>query len=176
MRLQRRIGWTWLALWIVTLNLVASPWRALGGVVDERLRWLEWVVLAGGPPIGFTVGRFAREAAEENPRWTYPHVVRGCLLPPASLTALTMLALAAAGVDDPIGVVLTAFLSYWAGLDLAFGALPLMEGKPIASALRVAPEIARSPAASGETLRKSVRPRTTPRASRQEKSSIRSRR
>jgi hypothetical protein len=40
------------------------------------------------------------------------------------------MALTALGRRDSVGVVVTAFLAYWAGLDLAFGAVPLMEGKP----------------------------------------------
>ena len=45
-------------------------------------------------------------------------------------TATGLIVLRSSGNPDGIGVVLTAFLSYWAGLDLAFGAWPLVRGHP----------------------------------------------
>jgi hypothetical protein len=56
-------------------------------------------------------------------------LLRWALVPPAALTALSIAGLTALGARGPAGVVVTALLAYWAGLDLAFGALPLMEGR-----------------------------------------------
>lgn len=127
--LRRVLGWVWLAAWIVVLYLVAAPWRELGGLEDERLRWLEWFVLVTGLPVGFTMGRFARDAAVREARRTHARLLRFLLYPPAALTAVSLIALSVGGERGPIGIVVTAFLAYWAGLDLAFGAVPLMEGK-----------------------------------------------
>jgi hypothetical protein len=54
------------------------------------------------------------------------------LYPPAVVAAIALVALATGGERGPVGVVATAFLSYWAGLDVAFGAIPLLEGRSYA--------------------------------------------
>jgi len=126
---RKLAGTSWLVAWILVLYAVAAPWRNLGGLVDERLRWLEYVVLVTGLSIGFTVGRFGRDAAESGPGRTHARFLRFLLYPPAAITAAGLVVLTALGERGTIGVVVTAFLSYWAGLDLAFGAVPLMEGK-----------------------------------------------
>lgn len=126
---RKLAGTVWLAIWIVVLYAVAAPWRSLGGLVDERLRWLEYFVLLAGLSIGFTIGRFGRDAAEAYPSRTHARFVRFLLYPPAALTAAGLVVLTAVGERGPAGVAVTAFLAYWAGLDLAFGAVPLMEGK-----------------------------------------------
>ncbi len=130
-RLGRRkaAGYLWLALWAVVLYTVASPWTSLGGVVDERLRWLERVVLVTAPPIGFTIGQFARDAAVRDSRWTHLRLLRVLLYPLGLLTAGSLTLLLATGQRDPVGVITSAFLAYWAGLDAAFGAVPLLWGK-----------------------------------------------
>jgi hypothetical protein len=51
-----------------------------------------------------------------------------------------LIALSIVGERGPIGVVATAFLSYWAGLDVAFGAVPLMEGRSYAFARPLDPD------------------------------------
>jgi len=128
--LARRVaGFVWLLIWIFMLYLVAAPWRELGGIVDERLRWLEWFLLLVGLSVGFTVGRFGRDVAGPGTGRTHIHFLRFLLYPLALLTALALVALTLMDERDPIGVVVTAFLAYWAGMDLAFGAVPLMEGK-----------------------------------------------
>ena len=50
-------GWCWL-LW-----RLVEPWMGLGGLVDERLRWLVGVALGGGALLGWTGGELARPAA-----------------------------------------------------------------------------------------------------------------
>ncbi|MBZ5640710.1 MAG: hypothetical protein LAO51_18380 [Acidobacteriia bacterium] len=126
---RRLAGALWLLLWILVLYAVAAPWRSLGGLVDERLRWLEYVVLLAGLCLGFTIGRFGRDAASTVPGRTHARFLRFLLYPPAAMTAAGLVVLTALGERGPVGVVVTAFLAYWAGLDLAFGALPMMEGR-----------------------------------------------
>ncbi len=128
-RMRKAAGYLWLAAWVVVLYVVAAPWRSLGGLVDERLRWLEWCVLVTALPISFTAGRFARDAAVAGEKWTHLRLLRILLYPAAVLTAVGLVVLTWIGQRGPIGVVATGFLAYWAGLDLAFGAVPLMEGK-----------------------------------------------
>jgi hypothetical protein len=127
--IRRSAGFLWLLAWAVVLYLVAAPWRHLGGLVDERLRWLEWFVLLAGLTVGFAIGRHAREFAGPGTGRTHVGVLRLLMYPMAGLTALGLITLTLLGMRDPVGVVVTAFLAYWAGLDLAFGAVPLMEGK-----------------------------------------------
>ena len=122
-------GWTWLSAWIALLYVVAAPWRDLGGVEDERLRWLEAAVLLTGLCLGFTLGTLGRRAVLAMRGHTYARLLRWALVPPAALTALSIAGLTALQARGPAGVVVTALLAYWAGLDLAFGAVPLMEGR-----------------------------------------------
>lgn len=126
---RRVLGFAWLSAWISLLYLVAAPWRDLGGIEDERVRWLEYVVLLSALSIGFAVGRLGREAALAAPGRTHARFVRYLLYPPAVLTAAALVALSVLGGRGSIGVVVTGFLAYWAGLDLAFGAVPMMEGR-----------------------------------------------
>jgi hypothetical protein len=127
---RRAGGALWLLLWLVVLHVFTDPWRHLGGLVDERLRWLEGFVLGCGASLGFTAGRFRREAIERGDPRSRAAAMRVLLYPPAIVVAASVAALAALEEQDSIGVVVTAFLAYWCGLDLAMGALPLLEGKP----------------------------------------------
>lgn len=126
-------GYLWALAWITTLYAVAAPWRRLGGLESETLRWLEWTVLELGLILGFTVGRFARDRMEARAA-THVGVARVLLYPPAAVAAVALVALRVAGERGPVGVVTTVFLAYWAGLDLAVGAVPLMEGRSYAFA------------------------------------------
>ena len=127
--LRKLMGGVWLGAWIGLLYAVAAPWRHLGGVEDERLRWLEAAVLLTGLSLGFTLGCLGRRAVLEMRGRSYARLLRWALIPPAALTALSIVGLTALGARGPAAVVVTALLAYWAGLDLAFGALPLMEGR-----------------------------------------------
>ena len=127
---RKLLGYVWLTTWIAILYVVAAPWRRLGGLESELLRWLEWWALFGGTLLGFAIGRAARAVAEEDRSRTWASLLRVLLYPPGAVTAVSLLVLDLTGARGPVGVVFTAFLAYWAGLDLAFGALPLMEGKP----------------------------------------------
>jgi len=127
--LRKSAGWLWLSTWITLLYAVAAPWRDLGGVEDERLRWLEAAVLLTGLILGFALGSVGRRSVLAIRGHTYARLLRWALIPPAALTALALTGLTALGARGPAGVVVTALLAYWAGLDLAFGAVPLMEGR-----------------------------------------------
>lgn len=145
-------GHAWLFVWILVLWAVASPWRDLGGIESEFLRWLEAAVLGVGVTAGFLLGRVVRERVHVAP------AIRLALYPPAALTAVTLVALSLRGERGPIGVVTTAWLAYGAGFDLAFGAADLMEGKPGPFARRtfnVAPDTGSEPSAEGAIHRSS---------------------
>ena len=140
-QLARRVAGTiWLAAWVVVLWVVVSPWTDLGGLVDERLRWLEWFVLFTAVPVGLTVGTFAREAAGPGTGWSHLDLLRILLYPVGALTACALIVVAVLKHHDVIGVVVTAFLAYWAGLDLAFGAIPLLNGRSYRLARPLDPE------------------------------------
>jgi hypothetical protein len=112
----------------------------LGGLESERLRWLEWWVLSAGVALGFTMGRLARDWVVAGVGRTHARALRVALYPPAIVAATALVALSAVGERGPVGVVATAFLAYWAGLDVAFGAVPLMEGKSYAFARPLDPD------------------------------------
>jgi hypothetical protein len=126
---RRLAGWLWLAVWSALLYLIHSPWRELGGLVSERLRWSESFVLPLGLAVGCFAGRLGRRAARPTTGHCHASLLRVLMLPPAALAAAGLLALRLADWTDPIGVVFAAFAAYWAGLDLAFGAYPLMMGE-----------------------------------------------
>jgi hypothetical protein len=125
----RAAGWLWAAAWVGVLYLVTYPWKHLGGLVSEQLRWTEWFVLGMGFIAGSTVGVFCRDAARPGTGRSHAGLLRFVWLPVAATTAAAMLALVCAARRDAIGVVFTAFLAYWAGLDLSIGAVPLMQGR-----------------------------------------------
>jgi hypothetical protein len=139
--MARRIaGFAWLIAWCAVLWAVAAPWRNLGGLESERLRWLEWWALCSGIALGFTMGRGVRDWAQAGVGRTHAKALRFALYPPGAVAAVALVALATVGERGPVGVVATAFLAYWAGLDVAFGAVPLMEGKSYAFARPLDPE------------------------------------
>ena len=129
---RRALGTAWLLLWCGVLYLVASPWRALGGIESEFLRWLEWWTLCAGLALGFTIGRAVRDWARTGAGRSYARAARLIFHPPLLITACALVVLSERGERGPVGVVVTGFLAYWAGLDVAFGAVPRMEGKDYA--------------------------------------------
>lgn len=137
---RRALGGAWLLLWCAVLYVVASPWRALGGLESEFLRWLEWWALCAGIALGFTIGRAVRDWAQSGVGRTYARATRLIFHPPLLLTACALVILAERGERGPVGVVATAFLAYWGGLDIAFGAVPMMEGNDYAVLRGLAPD------------------------------------
>lgn len=138
--LRRIAGTAWLAAWCGVLWAVAAPWRNLGGLESERLRWLEWWALCAGIALGLTMGAGARDWARSGVARTHALALRVALYPPGIVAAIALVALASVGERGPVGVVATAFLSYWGGFDAAFGAVPLMEGKSYAFARPLDPD------------------------------------
>ena len=141
-RLARRrvAGAVWLAAWCGVLWAFAAPWRNLGGLESERLRWLEWWALSAGIALGLTMGAGARDWAKSGVGRTHALALRVALYPPGIVAAIALVALSSVGERGPVGVVATAFLSYWGGFDVAFGAVPLMEGKSYAFARPLDPD------------------------------------
>ncbi len=129
MRIRKLAGACWILSWTALLYLVAAPWRGLGGLENERLVWLEWLVLMAGLSVGATVGRFGRDFVLEGWGRTHARLLRIVLYPAGIVTAACLLVLAALEARGAIGVATTGFLAYWAGLDIAFAAVPLLEGK-----------------------------------------------
>ena len=115
--------------WAAALYLVASPWRELGGLIAERVRWLGWFVLYSGVVLGFALGDFIREARPPETLRDHWRLLRRMLYLPAALTAAWLVVLQTLGQRDAAGVVFTAFLAYSAGIDVALGAMPWMEGR-----------------------------------------------
>jgi len=120
----------------------AEKAEAAGLSLEEiGLMVLSLAIAFGGLALGFTVGRGVRDVASTENGRTHAAALRLLLYPPALLTATSLVALTATGGRrGVIGVVVTAFLSYWAGLDVAVGAVPLMEGKDYAFERRIAPD------------------------------------
>lgn len=129
---KRTLGAAWLLLWCGVLWCVATPWRALGGLESELTRWLAWWALTAGLAMGYTIGRAVRAWAASGPGRTHARSLRLVFYPPAAITVIALGALGIAGSRGPTGVVAMAFLAYWAGLDVAIGAVPLMDGKDYA--------------------------------------------
>ena len=88
---------------------------------------------------GFLAGRFVRDTMEDGGR-THARALRVILYPPAAMTAMSLVAMAVVGDRGTAGVIASIFLAYWGGLDLAIGAVPLMEGRSYAFARPLAAE------------------------------------
>lgn len=127
--LRKLAGWCWLLAWAWVLWQVARPWRDLGGLVGERLRWAERFVLGAGVVVGCQAGAWGRAWSRPGSGRSHARLLRFLLWPQAAAVAAALLTLRLFGVEDPIGVVVTGFLAYWAGLDTAFAAWPLVLGQ-----------------------------------------------
>ena len=111
---RRLIGLIWLAVWTALLYLVVRPWSDLGGLVSERMRWLEWTSLWAGLAIGSSVGEIVRGHRPRRGSAGRAGQLRWLWYPVALVATTGMLLLSTAGHDDPAGIVLTAFLAYTA--------------------------------------------------------------
>lgn len=118
-------GMAWCASWTVVLWGIDRPWRHLGGIVHERLRWLETVVLFMGLLAGHTVGSLLRPRASRL-RWSHLRALRPTLYPVLGAAVVGTTTLDAAGEPELQLIVFTGLLAYWAGLDAGLAALPLL--------------------------------------------------
>ena len=125
----RVAGVLWVSAWMFLLYLVVRPWLDLGGLVGERMRWLEGFVLVAGLLAGHTVGEYGRELAGPGSGRSHATLLRFVLSIPAAVTAAILVALRLMEQGDPIGIVLTGFLAHCAGFDFGFGAIPLIQGR-----------------------------------------------
>jgi len=126
---RRALGCVWFAAWSGVLWGVVYPWTRLGGVVSDRLRWFEWFALAVGLLAGHAAGSYGREVARPGLDRNHLWLLRVTILPTAGIAAAAMLVLRIEGNPDPIGVVLTALLAVWAGVDLGYAVLPLLDDR-----------------------------------------------
>jgi hypothetical protein len=113
---------------------------------------MEWWALCAGAALGFTMGRGTRSWVKSGVGRTHARALRVALYPPAFVAALALVALSVVGERGTTGVVATAFLSYWAGLDVAFGAVPLMEGESYAFLRPLDPDDAEDERSSWDRL------------------------
>lgn len=100
--LRRLCAVGWLLVWATLLWIVAHPWGALGGVVSERLRWLERFVLGAGLALGWTLGQPAKA----------PRPARVLLYPPALACVAGLVLLRLHGPEEAIGIVVVGWLSF----------------------------------------------------------------
>ena len=119
-------GGLWLAAWALLLYEVDRPWRDLGGVLSERMRWLERFVLGTAFVAGCLAGTLARDATEDAPDSRPMRVFRRAWLGPACFVAVLLVWLESRGDWPWILLVLAGWLGYWSGLDVACGAWPLL--------------------------------------------------
>jgi len=119
----------WVAAWAVLLYLVVRPWLDLGGLVGERMRWLEAFVLVAALLAGHTAGEYGREVSGPASGRSHATLLRFVVLIPATLTATALVVLRLIEQHDLTGIVLTGFVAQWAGFDFGFGAMPLIQGR-----------------------------------------------
>jgi hypothetical protein len=122
----RALAWgaacAWAALWWAVLFAVALPWRHLGGLVDERLRWLERVVLLSSLWLGFCAARWGAPAQADGAANTRLGL-RLLFYPPAILSAVGIVTLRLMGAVDAVGIPLTALAAWGAGVWVGRGDL-----------------------------------------------------
>ncbi len=147
------MAWLRLAIWIPLLFGVHRPWRSLGGLVPERLRWFETASLLMLFPIGWVVGAFAGDPQPDDQRRRW---FRWGLLLPMLVWCVGVAGFEAADRPEVGLAVFGAGLAYVAGFDVGAAR----------STLRVAPETAVSPSRSISTQRSLSWPRMLPRSTR----------
>jgi hypothetical protein len=124
------IGWLWIGAWLGLLVVIHTPWSDLGGIVSERMRWNERATLGTAAIMGALAGSTGRAWASRPGGPSHAVQARWLWLPPA-LIAIAIAAAAELRGDWALTLIaLVGFLSYWAGLDVAFGGWPLARGEP----------------------------------------------
>ncbi len=127
---RRLVGWLWIGAWLTVLTSVHAPWSDLGGIVSERTRWIERVTLGTCAIFGAFAGAVGRERSTRPGGPSHAALVRWIWIPPAAAAAAVAAVAALAGRWAETLIALVGILSYWAGLDAAFGAWPLACGAP----------------------------------------------
>jgi len=120
----RLAGWLQIAVWFAVLWTFARPWRELGGIVDETVRWWFRFTLGGAFVVGCVVGEAARNGSAAAERRTHAERSRRALGPAAAATAMGLVLLRLLGHDDWVGVAVIGLLAYAAGFDLVAAAWP----------------------------------------------------
>jgi len=113
-----------IVLWAAILQAADRPWRELGGLLSERMRWLERIVLGGALVAGWVAGLPPPDDAPRQPRSML--LRRIPWLAPGAVVALALVVLEICGLWKWVLLLFAGWLAYWAGLDLAGGAWPLL--------------------------------------------------
>ncbi len=111
------------AAWAGLLYAVAQPWSSLGGLVDERFRWWEWFVVWILPAVGFALAGLVRDLVPQAS-------IRRLLYPALGPAGLAITLLAWLGQRELVGIVVTAWLAYSAGVDVAWNVAPWFRRAP----------------------------------------------
>jgi hypothetical protein len=133
---MRAQGWLRLGAWLVLLYAVHFPWDSLGGIVSERLRWMERFAIAGLFQVGCVIGSFADEARHRGQAATF-----WLALVTPLVVAMLALAVFEFRAEPYRGlVVFNGVLSLCAGFDVRRAAWQRMHGRPpLASILESRP-------------------------------------
>ena len=121
--LARAGGWLWL-LW--TFH---APWRELGGLVGERTRWAERVVLGLGLILGMAAGSQARVWSAPSTGLDHAWFLRWIHAPAGTAVAVALVALEARGEWRTVLILVNGWLALCAGFDFEIAARPLVEGR-----------------------------------------------
>ncbi len=155
--IRRAAGWLRFGGWCWLLWSTHAPWRQLGGIVGEPLRWAERTALPIAIWIGLVVGDFVRQAPAVRRRAaliiaTLPSILAACVL---QLCGFGMAATAVTG----------CWLGYVAGLDVSCDVRRLVDGldpETDLAILSVAPDTAEWSIDSSSTHLRSSRPARLP--------------
>ena len=120
-------GALWLAFWALVLHGIDRPWRELGGLLSERMRWTERFVLGAALIAGCLAGSVVRDATRDAGRSaTARQLLRRAWLLPSASVAVVLVWLELRAAWPSILLVLAGWLGYWSGLDAACWAWPLL--------------------------------------------------
>lgn len=126
MRVRHAAGLLWLCVWAVVLFEADRPWRELGGLLGERMRWLERFVLGSAFVVGCLVGTLARDATGDAESHRPIPLPRRAWLVPSLCVVVAMIGLESRGAWPWVLLLLAGWLAYWCGLDVSRGAWPLL--------------------------------------------------
>ncbi len=134
MSLRRGGGWLRLLAWWAVARAMTLPARELGGLIDERTRWLTWAFLGTFGVVGWIAGTWLREETVPGDR-RRTRGMRTLVLGPAALLSLVAAVLWVAGDTDRAHVVLVGWVAWVGGWDVAFAAVPGTWGRPVGASV-----------------------------------------